>query len=199
MNLLLKYWHHYSNKGMIDCRKYDELIEVREKYMNFRKRILVSILLIIGLLAGCSSIEDVSEETTTHVEQAFKEKSPEPNKEYGTISYFLPEDLKVDEQGENNFILKKGEQLFILFVNPNENLQSEVLYQSINPDKGSFAIDKTFKDKDRFGYVKAYEIDDKNYLLSVGIGGVKMTTETKLGDINENATEMMKVVSSLKY
>lgn len=167
--------------------------------MKIGKILIVSTFLLIGLLTGCTSIEDQAKETKTAVEQTLKEKPVETNNQYGDITFYLPNEMKIDKKGDNNLILKKGDQLYILFVNPNEDVASDVMYQAIHSNDSKFAIDNTFKDKDRFGYVKAYEIDDKLYMLSVGIGGVKMTTETKVSKITENATEMMKVVSSVNY
>ncbi|MCH1625351.1 hypothetical protein [Fredinandcohnia quinoae] len=167
--------------------------------MKNGKILIVGFFILMALLVGCSSIEDEAKETNKAVEQTFKAEPNKTNNEYEDIAYYLPKDMKIDKKGDNNLIFKKGDQIFILFVNPNEGKASDAMYQSIQSKDSKFEIDKTFKDKDRFGYVKAYEIDDKLYLLSVGIGGVKMTTETKVSDITENATEMMKVVSSVKY
>lgn len=161
-------------------------------------RILVFIFLsLVGLLAGCASIEDESKETVAAVEDVFKAQPEKTNSENGDVSFYLPSTMEIEEKDENNVILQNGNQTFILFVNPNEERTSDVLYNSV--DAKEFAIDKTYTDKERFGYVKAFEIEDKLYLVTVGIGGVKMTTETKVSDISESATEMMQIVSSVKY
>lgn len=165
--------------------------------MKHGKGLFLSFFIVIGLLAGCSSIENETKETIAAVEETFKGKAEETNSKNEDISFYIPSTMKIEEQAENNVIISKGDQTFILFVNPVEPANSDVMYKSIESKK--FSVDKTFKDKDRFGYVKVYEIDEKLYLVSVGIGGIKMTTEAKLSEISESAKEMMTVVSSVKY
>ncbi|MFT4414953.1 hypothetical protein ACLM5H_13920 [Fredinandcohnia humi] len=161
------------------------------------KFLFLGFALVVGLLVGCSSIEDETKEALTAVEETFKGKPTETNNTNGNISFYLPSTMKIDEKDENNVIVTKSGQTFILFVNPNEAKNSKVMYEAIDAKK--FSVDKTFTDKERFGYVKVFELEEDIYLVSVGIGGVKMTTEAKVSEISESATEMMKVVSSVKY
>ncbi|WP_010678460.1 hypothetical protein [Bacillus timonensis] len=165
--------------------------------MKMRKVLIVTLLVLVGLLSGCASIEDESKETVSSVETAFNAQPEKTNSENDGISFYLPSTMKIEEKVENNVILQKGDQTFILFVNPNEKRTSEVLYEAV--DAKEFEVDKTYTDKERFGYVKVFEIEDNQYLVTVGIGGIKMTTETKVSDISESAGEMMKIVSSVKY
>ncbi|WP_449537286.1 hypothetical protein [Ferdinandcohnia sp. Marseille-Q9671] len=165
--------------------------------MKLWKVLTVSSFLLIGLLTGCASIEEESKETETAVESAFQAQPEKTNSENGDVSFYLPTSMKIEEKDENNVILAEGNQTYILFVNPNEASTSDVLYKAI--DAKEFEVDKTFTDKERFGYVKVFEIDDDYYLVSVGIGGVKMTTEAKVSEISESATEMMKIISSVQY
>ncbi len=165
--------------------------------MKRGKVLFLTLLLLVGLLSGCASVEDVSKETVTSVETVFNAKPEKTNSENGEISFYLPSSMKIEKKDENNIILQKGNQTFILFVNPNEEQTSDVMYKAI--DEKEFAVDQSYTDKERFGYVKAFEIEDKQYLVSVGIGGIKMTTEVKLGEMSESASEMMKIVSSVQY
>ncbi|MFS0864504.1 hypothetical protein [Fredinandcohnia sp. 179-A 10B2 NHS] len=166
--------------------------------MKHGKGLFLSFFIVIGLLTGCSSIEDETKETIAAVEETFKGKAEEANSKNEDISFYIPSTMKIEEREENNVIINKDDQTFILFVNPVEPANSDVMYKSIESKK-KFSVDKTFTDKERFGYVKVYEIDEKLYLVSVGIGGVKMTTEAKLSEVSESAKEMMTVVSSVKY
>lgn len=165
--------------------------------MKRGKVLFLTLLLIVGLLSGCASVEDVSKETVTSVETAFNAQPEKPNSENGEVSFYLPSTMKIEKKDENNIILQKENQTFILFVNPKEEQTSDVEYKSIDAEK--FAVDHTYTDKERYGYVKAFEIEDKQYLVTVGIGGIKMTTEMKLGEMSETASEMMKIVSSVQY
>lgn len=165
--------------------------------MKMGKVLFVTLLVLVGLLSGCASIEDESKEAVSTVETAFKAQPEKTNSENGDISFYLPTTMKIEDKDENNVILQKGDQTFILFVNPNEARTSDVLYNAV--DAKEFAVDQTYTDKERFGYVKVFELEDKLYLVTVGIGGIKMTTETKVSDISESAEEMMKIVSSVQY
>ncbi|MDR4889276.1 hypothetical protein RGU12_17320 [Fredinandcohnia sp. QZ13] len=165
--------------------------------MKRGKVLFLTLLLIVGLLTGCASVEDESKETISSVETAFNAQPEKTNSENGDVSFYLPSTMKIEKKDENNVILQKGNQTFILFVNPNEERTSDALYKEIDAEK--FMVDQTFKDKERYGYVKAYKIEDKLYIVTVGIGGIKMTTEVKVSEISESASEMMKIVSSVQY
>jgi hypothetical protein len=158
------------------------------------------IALLIGVLTGCApSIEEVSAETKTLVGQSFSETPFEGNKTQKSFSYHLPEGMVIESEEENNVILQKEEQLYILFVNSNEETDSDVMYQSINTETSSEIINETFVDDDRFGYVRVTELEKDVFEVSVGIGGAKMTTECKLKEVSENAEQMMDIVASIAY
>jgi len=165
--------------------------------MKLGKVFVVTFLLLVGILSGCASIEDESKEAVAEVESAFKAKPEKTNSDSGEISFYLPSTMDIEKKDENNVILQKGDQTFILFVNPNEARTSDVMYNAIVEEE--FTIDQTFSDNERFGYIKAFEIENKLYLVTVGIGGIKMTTEAKVSEISESASEMMKIVSSVEY
>lgn len=162
----------------------------------------IYVFLLIGLLVGCSaSTEEIKKETKTAVEQAFKSKPTETNKKSDAFSYYLPSDMEVQKEESNNVIIEKGkEDLYILFLNPNEAKNSQVMFETVTPpDNSKEVVSETFKDKERFGYVKVFQTqDEKLYEVSVGIGGVKMTSEAKANTVAEVAGEMMKIVSSVK-
>jgi len=162
--------------------------------------VVMCMLITIGILAGCGpSIEEVSTETTTLVEQAFNDNPTKPNNTKESLSYYLPADMAVESEEENNIILKQGEQLFILFVNPNEPKNSQVMYESILSDTDKTIVNETFSNDSKFGYVHVEELDDDNYEVSVGVGGVKMTTTSELKNVSELAQQMMVIVSSVEY
>ncbi|MEH7238968.1 hypothetical protein [Bacillus sp. JJ1562] len=165
--------------------------------MKLGKVLFLALLLIVGLLSGCASVEDESKETVTSVETAFKAQPEKTNSENGEVSFYLPSTMKIENKDEYNVILQKGDQAFILFINPIEERTSDVLYKEIAAKE--FVVDQSFTDKERYGYVKAFENKDKLYFVTVGIGGVKMTTEVKVSEMSESASEMMEIVSSVQY
>ncbi len=164
------------------------------------KKGIVAYVLMLVLLTGCgASPTEVAKDTHSVVEQAFQSEPPEPNQTDTSLQYFLPSDMQVESEGENNLILKKGDQLFILFINPNEDENSEVMYQTTAPKTDTDILNETFKDENRFGYVKVEAIEEKSYEVSVGIGGIKMTTVSDLRHIEDAAEQMMQIVSSVNF
>ncbi|WP_078379357.1 hypothetical protein [Sutcliffiella halmapala] len=162
---------------------------------------VVIIVFSIIVLSGCSlSIEEASEKTLNAVEQSLSEENNEANEKSGQISYYLPPQYTVDSESNNNIVLTYKDQTFILFVNPYEQKDSEVLYQSTVESYDSPEVTESFSNEGEFGYVIIDEIDnneDELYEITVGVGGVKMTTVTNTNNMEESANVMMDVVSSV--
>ncbi|MCA1032388.1 hypothetical protein LCL95_15240 [Bacillus timonensis] len=165
--------------------------------MGIKKTLVVCFILLIGLLSGCASIDEETKNTKLEVENVFEAKPLAANEKHQDFSYYIPENMDIESKGDYNLIFKDGKQLYILFINPIENKASDTLYKSTVHKTGKVIVDETFKDKERFGYVKVFEIDKNIYEVSVGLGGIKMTTETKKGNISNSAKEMMQIVTSV--
>lgn len=166
------------------------------------RKFLVSIILFMLLfaLAGCGvSLDEQVSQAKKQVEAAFNGKPLTPNKKAKHFSYHLPKGFEVQEDVKSNVILEKGRQTYILFVNPEEDSSSKMLFNTLEADSKKLILKSSFQGKNRFGYVAVKKIDDDMYVTSVGIGGVKMTTETKASGIAKSAEEMMKIVTSVQY
>ncbi|HHW38394.1 MAG TPA: hypothetical protein GXX18_14340 [Bacillales bacterium] len=160
---------------------------------------LAVILISFGLLVGCSgSKEEAISQSKQAVESIFNEPAQKTTETTEGFSYYLPEGFKIEEEFGNNVILSKGKQEYILFVNPHESLNSDVIFNEIKGAKDEKGT-KTFKDKDRFGYISISPGADKKYELIVGIGGVKTTTMSTTSDMVENAKNMMTIANSVEY
>ncbi|USK63748.1 hypothetical protein [Peribacillus frigoritolerans] len=155
------------------------------------------ILLISSLIVGCSGIERQTEKAMKAAEVAFRDDEKQPNQEAGLIQVHLPKDFKVVEEHDNNLILQKGDQIYILFVNPNEKEDSSVLYLAIKEQEDQFEMLHSFQTDDKFGFISIKEIPKEKYELAVGIGGVKLTTETDKDQLKTDAKQMMEIVSSV--
>lgn len=168
--------------------------------MNKRKfLILLVIFSYIFAMTGCSaSIEEEISQAKKQVETAFKSKPIEPNEKAKLFSFYLPGEFELEQELNNNVILKQGRQTFILFVNPKENLNSQLMYETLVKNSSKNMLKSTFIDKERFGYVSVKSVGESLYEISVGIGGIKMTTETKAKNVAKNAEEMMKIVTSVQ-
>lgn len=167
--------------------------------MNVYSKLVAIMIVSFGLLVGCNGSKDEAISQAKQVAQStFNEPAEKPTETTKGFSYYMPEGFKVKDEFENNVILSKGNQEFILFVNPHESLNSDVLFNEIKGAKEEEGIE-TFKGEDRFGYISISPGKDKKYEIIVGIGGVKTTTLSTTGDMVENAKNMMIIANSVEY
>ncbi|GIN88144.1 hypothetical protein J6TS2_45300 [Heyndrickxia sporothermodurans] len=87
---------------------------------------------------------------------------------------------------------------YILFYNQNEKQVSEVVYKMSVPEK-NVNIKETFYKDNQFGYLIVSKVKKDIYEVITEIGGIKMTTESKIGNVTKNAEKMMKIVKSVQY
>lgn len=163
------------------------------KHINF----FLSILIVI-IIAGCSAQEaEVFQNTSDLVEQVYKEAAPEANEEAKGYSYYVPKGYSVEQIDDNNMIFTRKGNTYVLFVNPLEDEASAVLFDAFkNNDKQLFSAAYT-DIPERFGFLVINGADDSLYEVSVGIGGIKMSTKAKLRHIEKSAEEMMEIVRSV--
>lgn len=133
--------------------------------------------------------------------KAFQNKRLKSDNNIQGISIFLPQGFKIEsEEGNNknnNFIISKGSQKYIVYINPLEKKTSKLLYENVLNSGDNFIINKTFIDKERFGFMLS-EKKDKKIELSIGVGGFKMTTKTTRANITADARNMMGIVNSIE-
>lgn len=165
-----------------------------------RKFLLLLVFSVVFSLVGCGvSLNEEVSQAKKQVEAAFNAQPLTPNMKSEHFSYHLPKGFEVKEDVKSNVIINQGRQTYILFVNPEENTSSKMLYDTLGPDTKKFILKSAFKGTNRFGYVAVKKINDELFVTSVGIGGVKMTTETKASEIARSAEEMMQIVTSVQY
>jgi hypothetical protein len=155
-------------------------------------------ILLFLLLVGCTSIEDAVTESKDLVEKEFNSGAKGVNVETNAFSYYMPTSMEVETEGEFNIILTEGKQPYILFVNTLEKKDSRVVYESSLTDQ-DYVVNETYDGKNKFGFFQVKEIQDKLYEVSVGVGGVKLTTEVEKNNISESARKMMKIANSVRY
>jgi len=164
-----------------------------------RRSQVIQLLLFVFLLSACtSSLQDKQQDVKKLLETSVTDESEKPNKEAEGIRFYLPFAMKMNESDDNNILVTKGDQLFILFINKNEKEDSRVVYEAMLKEANSYMFTETFTNKHKFGYVFLKETDKNKYELTVGIGGYKMTTMTDLKRLTQDAEMMMKVVSSIE-
>jgi hypothetical protein len=161
-------------------------------------RIAIVCCLSLLLVAGCqASFDDKSEEAVTAVEEQIKATPKETNKKTQEIEFYLPFGYEIEKESPNNLILKNGSKTYILFYNPHENQQSDVVYKSTLNQHEHFEVDKKWQEKDQFAYFLVEELEDDQNELIVGIGGVKLTSEVKTSSLATEAAQMMEIIKSV--
>lgn len=164
------------------------------------KLIKVNIIFcLLFLITACSpSQKEAFSATLTAVEQEFNKDAASPNKKAGNYDAYIPENMEVQTEDKNNFLIDDGDHTYILFINPLEPKNSKILFKVLQEENKSILLD-SFVQKKEFGFINISSMDKKEYEVVVGIGGVKMTTVTKIGDLEETARLMMKMVKSINY
>ncbi|HAQ06262.1 MAG TPA: hypothetical protein DCR24_01515 [Bacillus bacterium] len=155
------------------------------------------VIIVVFLLGACSSsFSEDSNKVNEAVAETFESKPEETNASAKDIDYHLPFGVEMKEESPNNLILKNGSRTYILFYNQHEVQDSDVVYKSTTKQQKDWDVNETYKKDDKFGYLLVKKLEDKHYLLVVGIGGVKLTTETD--NIKKDAEAMMKIANSVK-
>ncbi|MBD1380162.1 hypothetical protein [Metabacillus arenae] len=164
-----------------------------------RKLICFIIILSFTILSACAMSEN--EFTPLAVEQtesAFKKDAHQVNQETKVFSYFLPDTFKVETKKDSNVLLNQKGQQYILFVNSNEEMTSKRSYETLTQTNKEPVIDETMEEEKRFGYLVVKKIEGSMYEVTVGIGGAKITTESKANDVPDNAEQMMDIAKSIQ-
>ncbi|MBT2692940.1 hypothetical protein [Bacillus sp. ISL-55] len=155
-------------------------------------------LIIVGLflLSACSaSFSEQKAEIKKEVASTFESQPEKTNNSTKDIDYYLPSDVKVEKETPNNVLLKDGSKTYILFYNQHEKEDSKVVYDSTVKQQKEWDANETFSKDGKFGYMLVKELKENQFQLIVGIGGVKLTTETE--NVREDAEAMMQIANSV--
>jgi hypothetical protein len=154
--------------------------------------------LAVILLVGCSSVEEQAVDGIENAKIVFQGDAEKPNETVGNLKIFLPSGFTIEESDETNIILSKGKDSYILFINPNELSESQLYYNLLIADTKLKIVEKnTFEQNGRFGFAAIIQSSEENYELITSIGGIKLTTISKLPNIASNLEQMMKIVRSI--
>ena len=169
---------------------------MNRKWIHF---IWISVVAIV--LTGCGkTVEEQITEGVASTATVFEANSVEPTTAIGKIKVYLPSGYKVEEgTNEMNYIITKGKDSFILFVNTIEAEDSRLHYNLlVNDSKLNIIKEETFEFEDAFGFTAVIEHSKEQYELVVSSGGVKMTTMAKDKNIDNKLVDMMEIVRSVK-
>jgi hypothetical protein len=165
-----------------------------------RKGFIALPIALTVLLSGClAAPEERIADGVAKVAAAFEEEPPEANESSDGTELYLPRSYTIEEPSDKqNIIITKGNDSYVLFINPNEAADSTLFYdlQKANPEQ-QWVADETFEQSGRFGFTTVREIAEDRYELIVSSGGVKLTTISEERDIENNMDWMMKTVRSI--
>lgn len=161
---------------------------------------LVLVLLLSVILAGCMATpEEQIAQGVANAREAFEDEPEEANGTVGKMDLYLPKGYDIEEPSDDyNSMITKGNDSFILFINPNEKGASTFFYdlQKADPEQ-IWIADEAFRQHGRFGFVTVKEIAEDQLELVVSAGGAKMTTMTGKNDVPQKMSWMMKTVRSI--
>lgn len=147
--------------------------------MGRSRWIALPIVIAIMFLCACSSSgREAQENAFKAAEKEFQSGQKKPDRHNKHIEYYLPFGFEKDKETPNNILLKNGSKKYILFYNSHEKSESKVVYESSFQQLKKWDLNKTFEKDGKFGYMLSKEQEDGVYQVVVGIGGVKVTTET---------------------
>lgn len=164
---------------------------------QIHKFFLIMIPLLMLLTACSGSIEEEQEKAIERTKEAFQSEM-KANNELNDYNIYLPSGMKVETEDENNILLSSGSTQYILFINPIEGENSTVTYESTLLTSDNFRVNEKFEDENRFGYLLISDVDEELYEVTVGIGGIKMTTAASVNDLAHEAKLMMQIISSIE-
>ena len=164
-----------------------------------KQLILVLSLLVTLIVAGCTvSDKELKKTTLDETKQAFESTPKKVNEHTELFSYYLPKGFTIKKTDEFNVLLEKGKQSYILFVNEKELSNSKVSYETLAEQSTNPFISQTFENQNRFGYLFVNQLGKNKFEVTVGLGGTKVTTESKANDVSVDARNMVEIVTSVQ-
>ncbi|MYL34073.1 hypothetical protein GLW08_07395 [Pontibacillus yanchengensis] len=158
----------------------------------------VLILILMTVFGFFISEEKAVKKATSMAKQEFEREDISINHELEDISLYLPERMEILSNEANNLLLQEDEQKYILFYNTFEKPTNDTFYTSAKQADDILHIE-SFENEERFGYIRVLSIEEDMFELQVGVGGVKMTTETTKRAMEDDARNMMKIVRSIGF
>ncbi|MEI4769234.1 hypothetical protein WAX74_06200 [Psychrobacillus sp. FJAT-51614] len=161
-------------------------------------RLCIASLAVI-LLASCSSVEEQAVDGMENAKTVFQEDAEKPNETVDKLKIFLPSGFSIeDDSDQTNILLSKGNDSYILFVNPNELPGSQLYFDLMMANTNLKIVEKdTFEQNGRFGFAAIIQSSEENFELITSIGGIKLTTISKQQNIASNLEKMMMIVRSI--
>ncbi len=163
-------------------------------------RIFLAPLLIISLVGCSGSVEEQTSDGFQAAKEVFQGESMKPNEQFKNVQLYVPGGFKIlEDSDETNIILKDNQDAYVLFINPNEQTDSQLFYDLLLSEKKDVLLaEETFQQENRFGFVAILPSKEDHYEIIVSNGGYKLTTISDKNEVAKNMQRMMEVVRSVK-
>lgn len=163
-------------------------------------KLLFLLSIAIGVLAACGkNVDEMADDGLLAAKEAFQLHDKQRNDEIQGVSLYKPTGFTIEESSDaQNIVMKKGDETFILFINPNETRQSRLFYDLLDTSEENERFEAIFTDEGYFGFASIVQLAEDQVELIASVGGVKMTTISKLKDIETNMARMMEIVRSIE-
>lgn len=157
-------------------------------------------ILIGSVLAGCGkTLDEQADDGIAAAKEAFQLHDKQINDEVQGVSLYKPSGFTIEETSDpQNIVMKKGDETFILFINPNEDRQSRLFYDLLASNENDERFEEVFSEDGYFGFASIVKLAEDKVELIASVGGVKMTTITKNKNIENNMARMMEIVRSIE-
>ncbi|MET3505934.1 hypothetical protein [Halalkalibacter oceani] len=165
--------------------------------MNRKKGGLLLVCAFAAWLSGCSVTEQEAIELSYEAFLTeFEEEPSVPNTETKNIAFYMPRGFDIVEETEYNLLLQRGEQLFVLFHQP-EELQTSTIHlerdREFEQEAVAFHVVET---DEHTAYFWVNEEDDEQLHVVTALGGAKLSTLTTYDDLVKDVELMMDILLS---
>jgi len=163
-------------------------------------RVAIAPFLLLSLTACSTSASDQTELGIKAAKEIFQGDIVKPNEQIKSVELFVPGGFTIQETSdETNIVLMDNNDSYILFINPNEEKDSNLFYDLVQAEnKERIIAQESFEHNGRFGFITVLPSSEEKYEIISSIGGVKLTTISDEADISSNMEQMMKVVRSVQ-
>ncbi|GAE25801.1 hypothetical protein JCM9140_1818 [Halalkalibacter wakoensis JCM 9140] len=153
-------------------------------------------LSIFVFLAACQVTEEEALELGQIAYHTHLEEPMEPNTELSMVNVFLPRGFEVIDDIEYNVQLQSGDQLFLLFHQPEEPATSNIHFERDVRTAGAALLYELRESDEQLSYLIVTEEEEDQLFVIVTVGGAKISTLTTYNDLEENIEAMTSIVRS---
>ena len=163
-------------------------------------KLLFLAFLSITVLTACGkTFDEQASEAISVAKKAFQLHDQAVNDEVHGISLYKPAGFTIEDKSDaQNIVMKKGDETFLLFINPNEDKDSRLFYDLLTTREDNERVEEVFTDDGYFGFASVAKKGEDQAELIASVGGIKITTITKINNIEANMGKMMEIVRSIE-